>query len=103
MSAEPAAPAPPTSELHGMSLARMDRFALLDHIFGSLAAGRGGWLVTANLDILRRHAIDPVARELYDAADVRVADGMPLVWAARLQGDPLPERVAGSSLLWLLA
>jgi N-acetylglucosaminyldiphosphoundecaprenol N-acetyl-beta-D-mannosaminyltransferase len=40
---------------------------------------------------------------LYAGADVRVADGMPLVWAAWLQGDPLPERVAGSSLLKLLA
>ena len=86
-----------------MSLARVDRFGLLDHVFASLAAGRGGWVVTANLDILRRHAVDPAARALYDAADVRVADGMPLVWASGLQGDRLPERVAGSSLLWLLA
>jgi N-acetylglucosaminyldiphosphoundecaprenol N-acetyl-beta-D-mannosaminyltransferase len=29
-----------------------------------------------------------------------VADGMPLVWASRLQGTPLPERVAGSNLAW---
>jgi N-acetylglucosaminyldiphosphoundecaprenol N-acetyl-beta-D-mannosaminyltransferase len=99
----PDVPPLPTCDLHGMSLARVDRDGLLAHLFGSLRAGRGGWLVTANLDILRRHAVDAEARGLYDAADVRVADGMPLVWAARLQGDPLPERVAGSSLLWPLA
>jgi N-acetylglucosaminyldiphosphoundecaprenol N-acetyl-beta-D-mannosaminyltransferase len=86
-----------------MSLAQIDRFGLLDHLFDSLARGRGGWLITANLDFLRRHAREPAFRALYDAADIRVADGMPLVWAARLQGDWLPERVAGSSLVWLIA
>src|SRR5690242_1808449 len=28
---------------------------------------------------------------------------MPLVWASRLTGTPLPERVAGSSLIWSLS
>jgi N-acetylglucosaminyldiphosphoundecaprenol N-acetyl-beta-D-mannosaminyltransferase len=36
---------------------------------------------------------------MYADADLRVADGMPLVWASRLRGTPLPERVAGSSLV----
>jgi N-acetylglucosaminyldiphosphoundecaprenol N-acetyl-beta-D-mannosaminyltransferase len=93
----------PSVELLEMALARADRWQLLDHIFAELAEGRGGWLVTANLDFLRRHMRDPQMRQLYAGADVRVADGMPLVWAAWLQGDPLPERVAGSSLLKLLA
>jgi len=31
-----------------------------------------------------------------------VADGMPLIWASRLRGSPLPERVAGSNLIWTL-
>ena len=33
-------------------------------------------------------------------ADLAVADGMPLIWASRLLGDPLPERVPGSGLIW---
>lgn len=94
---------PETVELHGMRLACVDSDELLDHIFSSLADGRGGWVVTANLDILRRHATSPRARQLYESADVIVADGMPLVWASHLQGQPLPGRVAGSSLAPLLA
>lgn len=86
-------------ELCGMALANVDSAQVLDHLFASLAEGRGGWLVTANLDFLRRHARDPAARGVYDGADLRVADGMPLVWASRLRGTPLPERVAGSSLV----
>jgi N-acetylglucosaminyldiphosphoundecaprenol N-acetyl-beta-D-mannosaminyltransferase len=94
---------PPTCELFGMTVARLGMTATLDHMFGALARGQGGWLVTANLDILRRHVQDPQARALYDQADVTVADGMPLVWAARLQGEQLPERVAGSSMVGLIA
>src|SRR5256885_7766158 len=92
-----------TCQLYGMTLARLDTEGLLDHVFAALARGRGGWVITANLDFLRRHVRDGAARALYDAADIRVADGMPLVWAARLQGDPLPERVAGSSLVGHIA
>ncbi len=93
----------PQCTLVGMRLDVVDGRGLLDHIFTSLRTGRGGWLVTANLDFLRRHHHDRTARALYDAADLRVADGMPLVWASRLLGLPLPERVAGSSLGWRIA
>jgi N-acetylglucosaminyldiphosphoundecaprenol N-acetyl-beta-D-mannosaminyltransferase len=88
-----------TVQLCGMSLARVSTEQLVDHVFDSLAAARGGWLVTANLDFLRRYVRDPASRAIYQDADLRVADGMPLVWASQLLGTPLPERVAGSSLL----
>ncbi len=93
----------PTFELLGMPLARVDEDAMLDHLFGELGAGRGGWLITANLDFLRRFYKEPHMRALYAQADVMVADGMPLVWASRLQGEPLPERVAGSALIYRFA
>jgi N-acetylglucosaminyldiphosphoundecaprenol N-acetyl-beta-D-mannosaminyltransferase len=92
----------PECRLFGMRLARTSAADLVDHIFAELDRGRGGWLVTANLDFLRRYHHDAAARALYDAADLRVADGMPLAWAAWLQGTPLPERVAGSSLVFSL-
>jgi N-acetylglucosaminyldiphosphoundecaprenol N-acetyl-beta-D-mannosaminyltransferase len=88
-----------TVELCGMSLASLRSEQLIAHIFEQLRLGKGGWLVTANLDFLRRFVRDPASRSIYADADLRVADGMPLVWASHLQGTPLPERVAGSSLL----
>lgn len=60
---------------------------------------RGGVIITPNLDHLRRTRRDPRFRRLVREADLVVADGMPIVWASRLAGDPLPERVAGSSLM----
>jgi N-acetylglucosaminyldiphosphoundecaprenol N-acetyl-beta-D-mannosaminyltransferase len=85
--------------LLGMQVDCVDQQSLLDHIVAALDRGEGGWVLTANLDFLRRNTFDAAARALYGHADVCVADGMPLVWAARLQGQPLPERVAGSTLL----
>jgi N-acetylglucosaminyldiphosphoundecaprenol N-acetyl-beta-D-mannosaminyltransferase len=93
----------PLVRLLDMNLAQTSNSEVLDHVFARLAARRGGWIVTVNLDFLRRHHLDAQARALYDAADLRVADGMPVCWAARLQGDHLPERIAGASLVPLLA
>ncbi len=87
-----------TIELLGLPLDVLSARGLLNRIESDLTAGKGGWVVTANVDILRHFLANPTAREAYLAADVRVADGMPLVWASRLRGEPLPERVAGSSL-----
>jgi len=77
--------------------------AVVDRIFGSLAKGRGGWVVTANLDFLQRASESIEVRQLYHGADLILPDGVPLLWAAHLQGRPLPEHVTGSDLVWILA
>jgi N-acetylglucosaminyldiphosphoundecaprenol N-acetyl-beta-D-mannosaminyltransferase len=41
---------------------------------------------------------DAVLRRSVEEADLVVADGMAVVWASRLLGSPLPERVAGIEL-----
>jgi len=56
------------------------------------------YAVTANVDHVMRYHRCPEVRHLYRNADLVVADGTPLVWATRLLGRPLPERVAGSDL-----
>jgi len=77
------------------------------HVVEALSRGEGGRIVTPNVDILRLADSDrPVAAEVrsfLDDATLVVADGMPLVWASKLAGNPLPERVAGSSLIWTIS
>jgi len=60
----------------------------------------GGWIITPNLDILRQGCQRTEIAALLRRADVLVADGMPLIWASRLQRTPLPERVSGSHIIW---
>ncbi len=45
---------------------------------------------------------DPELRRIVGACELVTADGQPVVWASRLLGDPLPERVAGIDLMYEL-
>lgn len=89
--------------LQGAQIDALREHECVAHVLSELDAGRGGWILTMNLDHLRRFAGEPAYAALCAEADLVVADGMPLVWASRLQGTPLPERVAGSELLWSIA
>jgi N-acetylglucosaminyldiphosphoundecaprenol N-acetyl-beta-D-mannosaminyltransferase len=71
----------------------------VDRVFAALEWGRGGWVMTPNLDILRTCQRDAELRGFARTADLVVADGQPVVWASRIAGSPLPERVAGSDLI----
>jgi N-acetylglucosaminyldiphosphoundecaprenol N-acetyl-beta-D-mannosaminyltransferase len=84
-------------ELHGLSEDRVIAQAL-----DGVGSGRGGWICPVNLDVLRQIVADPELGALVRGADLVVSDGMPLLWASRVQGTPLEHRVAGSSLIHTL-
>jgi N-acetylglucosaminyldiphosphoundecaprenol N-acetyl-beta-D-mannosaminyltransferase len=94
---------PPAIELEGLKLHVVREAQCVERIVEVSAQGRGGWIVTPNLDHLRLLTRDAGLRALYARADLSVADGMPLVWACRLQRTPVPGRVAGSDLIWSLS
>jgi len=89
----------PTTHIMGLGVRRVTERQAVETIAEGAAAGRGGRVITPNLDQLRRHTTDPAVRGYFGDAELVVADGMPLVWASRVIGDPLPERVAGSDLI----
>jgi N-acetylglucosaminyldiphosphoundecaprenol N-acetyl-beta-D-mannosaminyltransferase len=68
------------------------------HVLSSIRAGVGGWIATPNVDHLRIISERPGLLQVVNEASLRVADGMPLLWASRLQGTPLPERITGAGL-----
>jgi N-acetylglucosaminyldiphosphoundecaprenol N-acetyl-beta-D-mannosaminyltransferase len=63
---------------------------------------RPRFVCTGNLDHLAIAEADPEFKAAYEAADLVVADGAPVVWLSKLGGTPLKERVAGSDLFWTL-
>ncbi|GAA0500523.1 acetyl-mannosamine transferase [Paractinoplanes deccanensis] len=89
--------------LDGTGIDRITEAEVVAVVREALTRGRGGRIITPNVDILRRAQGDAECRRHLNDADLIVADGMPLVWASRLGGRPLPERVAGSSLIWSLS
>lgn len=75
----------------------------VDHIETLIRECDFSYTVTPNVDHLVKLRCGPEFRAAYAAADLAVADGVPLVWASRLLGDALPERVNGTDLLVRLA
>ena len=64
------------------------------------AIDEGGFTqhVVVNAAKMANLSIDPALRQAVTVCDIINADGMGVVWAARLLGKPLPERVAGIDL-----
>jgi N-acetylglucosaminyldiphosphoundecaprenol N-acetyl-beta-D-mannosaminyltransferase len=56
-------------------------------------------VATANVDFLTKAFDDSELLDILHSCELVVADGMPLVWASRILGVPLKERVAGADLV----
>lgn len=60
------------------------------------------YVVTPNVDHIIKLRKDKEFAEVYKKATIVLADGMPLVWASKLLGSPLNERVTGSDVFPLV-
>jgi N-acetylglucosaminyldiphosphoundecaprenol N-acetyl-beta-D-mannosaminyltransferase len=89
--------------LHGVGFDLVTSEDVVRHVTREIADGRGGRIITPNVDIVRQVRTSPEARDHIYLSSLVVADGAPLVWASRIAGQPLPGRVAGSDLIWTLS
>jgi exopolysaccharide biosynthesis WecB/TagA/CpsF family protein len=71
----------------------------LERIDDMVATRQPHYIATANVDFLAQARRDTELRRILLDAHLVLCDGTPLVWASRLLGRPLPERVAGSDLV----
>lgn len=77
----------------------VDLRGALGAIEALVAAGAGGTVFTPNVDHIVMGESDERFRRAYGRVGLSLVDGTPLVWAARLLGRPLPEKVSGSDLV----
>ncbi|HEY3593934.1 MAG TPA: WecB/TagA/CpsF family glycosyltransferase [Polyangiaceae bacterium] len=71
----------------------------LDQIERLVEAGKGGTVFTPNVDHVVQVEKNLTFRSAYADVDLSLVDGQPLVWASRLLGSPLPEKISGSDLI----
>src|SRR5512140_3583471 len=64
-----------------------------------IVSGRPHYVVTANVDFLAQARRDLELQRILLTAPLVLCDGTPLVWASRLFGNRLPERVAGADVV----
>jgi N-acetylglucosaminyldiphosphoundecaprenol N-acetyl-beta-D-mannosaminyltransferase len=94
---------PPPLRLGAIEVDPLTFEGALDAIERLVRAGRGGTVLTPNVDHVVQAERHAGLRHAYAAADLRLADGMPVLWAAALLGRPLPAKVSGSDLVIPLA
>ncbi|MBN3038430.1 MAG: WecB/TagA/CpsF family glycosyltransferase [Candidatus Omnitrophica bacterium] len=71
---------------------------LLINIHSFILKGRQAYVVTPNVDHIVCLQKNPQFRDIYRNADLVIADGVPLLWAARFLGTPLKGKISGSDL-----
>lgn len=67
-----------------------------------IESGGAHQIITANVDFDMLAKSDPDFCDIINEASLCVADGMPLVWASKLLGSPLPERINGTNMVYAL-
>jgi len=87
----------------GLPIDRVTEAEAIERILTASAHGRGGWVITPNVDILRQVVRDNDLRQVVEQATLRLVDGAPLLWASWIQRDALPERIPGASFIWSLS
>ena len=86
----------------GVPFARMRLPDVLHHVEELLQAGQSRYFITANLNYCMLTDQNPALGEVNEDAAFIVCDGMPIVWRSWFTRTPLPERVAGSELIYAL-
>ena len=95
----------PAMSLARFELGRLGRRAVnaaqcVKHVLAELDAGRGGIVVQPTAEHLSWCDRDAEFAAVMASAELVIAGGLPLAWASRLHGTPLPNRDAGAELCW---
>jgi N-acetylglucosaminyldiphosphoundecaprenol N-acetyl-beta-D-mannosaminyltransferase len=93
---------PERVQIGGLPVDRLTFAQVLDAIEDLIRSRQGGAVFTPNVDHVVLAEDDLEFRQVYSAARLSLADGMPLVWGSRLLGRRIPEKVSGSDLIWPL-
>jgi N-acetylglucosaminyldiphosphoundecaprenol N-acetyl-beta-D-mannosaminyltransferase len=84
--------------LLGLPFDVIDLDTTVCRIRASVASRTRLFISTPNTNFVVAARRDPVFRDSVFHSDMSLMDGKPLVWAARLMGIPVPERVSGADV-----
>jgi len=88
-----------TREVLGLPIAMTDYTEAMDVMDGMIARRERGWLCAVAVHAVMVAQSDYEMRRALVDASLTVPDGMPLVWAANMLGEHLPNRVYGPTLM----
>ena len=84
--------------IFGVPVDAVDMASTLERITGATVSRKPFLISTINLNFLLTSQSDEQFRESILRSDLCTADGMPIIWIARLLGIPINMRIAGSDV-----
>lgn len=87
----------------GVPFDRVTMGQAIDRIAALIERRAPSYVITANLNYVMLQDRQPELRQVTEGAGLVLADGQPIVWRSRCCAHPLPERVAGSEMIYRLA
>ncbi|HEY52299.1 MAG TPA: WecB/TagA/CpsF family glycosyltransferase [Caldilineae bacterium] len=94
---------PPSVAILGVPIHPVTYESWLDLVADFVASGAPHQICTANPEFVMTAQRDPQFMAVLQNADLVLPDGAGLLWAAKRQGQALPERVTGSDGIYQLA
>jgi N-acetylglucosaminyldiphosphoundecaprenol N-acetyl-beta-D-mannosaminyltransferase len=85
--------------LLGVGIDNLSMDSVVEIIDTLIEKGGCHQVATANVDFLTKAFDDAELLDILNSCELVLPDGMPLVWASRMLGVPLKERVAGADLV----
>ncbi|HXM52036.1 MAG TPA: WecB/TagA/CpsF family glycosyltransferase [Candidatus Binatus sp.] len=89
--------------LLGVPIDPLTEAGAVDWVARAIAEGRPRLVISVNPERVMHAGRDPAFGAVLRGADLALADGAGVVWAARRMGHPLPERVTGVDFVKALA
>jgi N-acetylglucosaminyldiphosphoundecaprenol N-acetyl-beta-D-mannosaminyltransferase len=89
---------PVTCSIGGIRVHKLSQEETLQRITALIEQGGSHYMTVVNAAKIVSAQSDEVLRDILQRADLVTADGMSVVWASRLLGEPLSERVTGIDL-----
>lgn len=88
------------AEILGINIDNLNKTEALKQIGNFLTDGRQHWIATINPEIAVRAHKNKKYRDILNKADLRVADGVGIIWISRFLGEGLRERITGVDLTY---
>ena len=86
--------------MFGIKIDRISKSEVLEKIPGFIKSGRAHLIVTLNIISIFEALADREFFEIINKASLRIADGIGVVLASRLSGNPVKERIPGIDLIY---
>jgi len=90
-------------KMFGVTMNNVTLDEALDDISRQIESREPGYILTPNVDHICEFQKNEEFRETYHNGFLVLADGMPVIWAGKLLGKPIKQKISGSDLVFWLA